>query len=82
MCSTAPSGAAAVRADRVFSTRRWTGRQMNERSRLATSAPGSSPASHSTWKPLQMPITGAPTAASSVTGPITGEKRAIAPVRR
>ena len=45
-------------------------------------APGSRPASVSTWKPLQTPTTGPPAAANSRTASITGEKRAIAPVRR
>ena len=40
------------------------------------------PASSRTWKPLQMPSTGPPAAANSATAFITGEKRAIAPVRR
>ena len=44
--------------------------------------PGSRPASVSTWKPLQMPITGPPSAANSATAPMTGEKRAMAPGRR
>ena len=46
------------------------------------SAPGSSPASHRTWKPLQMPHTKPPRSANSPTCSITGAKRAIAPVRR
>ena len=45
-------------------------------------APGSSPASVRTWKPLQMPMTGPPDAANSATACITGEKRAMAPGRR
>ena len=49
---------------------------------LGSSAPGSSPASHSTWNPLQMPSTGPPASANSCTDSITGEKRAIAPQRR
>ena len=49
---------------------------------LRISAPGSMPASVSTWKPLQMPITGTPRAAASLTARITGERAAIAPERR
>ena len=45
-------------------------------------APGSRPASHSTWKPLQMPMTRPPCAAWSTTASIIGEKRAMAPQRR
>ena len=56
--------------------------QRNVRPAFFCSAPGSSPASVSTWKPLQMPTTGPPAAANSATASITGENRAIAPVRR
>jgi hypothetical protein len=49
---------------------------------LRSIAPGSSPASCRTWKPLQMPITGWPLRANSTTLLMTGLKRAIAPVRR
>ena len=50
--------------------------------RFRSIAPGSSPASSSTWKPLQMPSTGPPPAAKRSTARMMGEKRAIAPVRR
>ncbi len=46
------------------------------------SAPGSSPASVRTWKPLQIPTTGPPAYACAATASITGENRAMAPVRR
>ena len=46
---------------------------------LGSSAPDSSPASHSTWKPLQMPSTSPPWRANRSTSPITGANRAIAP---
>ena len=62
------------------STSTW--RQTNRSDVFGSSAPGSSPASHSTWKPLQMPSTSPPLAAKRSTSPITGEKRAIAPTRR
>jgi len=35
-----------------------------------------------TWKPLQMPRTGRPAFACSMTLSITGEKREMAPARR
>ncbi len=44
----------------LFSTLSGTGRQTKLSPALRISAPGSSPASVSTWKPLQMPITGTP----------------------
>jgi len=47
---------------------------------LRISAPGSNPASVRIWKPLQMPSTGPPPA-NFFTACITGENRAIAPVR-
>ena len=49
---------------------------------LGSSAPGSRPASQSTWKPLQIPSTRPPSRANSTTDSMTGEKRAIAPTRR
>ena len=49
---------------------------------LRINAPGSRPASVSTWKPLQMPSTGTPLPAASITARITGERAAIAPERR
>ena len=57
-------------------------RQMNFRDRFWSSAPGSSPASVSTWKPLQMPITFPPRRAWAITSSMIGEKRAMAPHRR
>ena len=66
----------------MVSTRRSTVWQRNFSPAFFWSAPGSSPASQSTWKPLQIPTTGPPAAASSATDSITGENRAIAPVRR
>ena len=59
-----------------------TCRQTKRRPSFGSSAPGSSPASHSTWKPLQIPSTGPPSAAKAATASIAGEKRAIAPARR
>ena len=68
--------------DRVVSTRTRVAVQRNLSPRFFCSAPGSSPASVSTWKPLQIPITGPPAAACSRTPSMTGEKRAMAPGRR
>ena len=39
-------------------------------------------ASHSTWKPLQMPATATPRSAAARTSAITGESAAMAPQRR
>ena len=64
------------------STRSPTSRHTNRRPWLRTSAPGSRPASQRIWKPLQMPSTGIPARPASTTGPITGERAAIAPARR
>jgi len=64
------------------STVSGTSRQMKERDAFGRSAPGSRPASVSTWNPLQIPSTRPPPAAKAVTACITGEKRAIAPQRR
>ncbi len=44
--------------------------------------PGSRPASHRTWNPLQTPSTSPPSRAKRSTSSMTGEKRAIAPTRR
>ena len=83
MDSTSPGSHAAVQGrlgalDRAAAT--W--RQTNRSASFGSSAPGSRPASHRTWKPLQMPSTGPPSRANSATASITGEKRAIAPARR
>ena len=51
---------ATVNGVSVCSTRTQTCSQWNFRSRLRSIAPGSSPASSSIWKPLQMPSTGPP----------------------
>ena len=67
---------------RVVSTRRATGWQRKVRPRFFCRAPGSRPASVSTWKPLQMPSTGPPSRANAATAAVTGENRAIAPGRR
>src|SRR5439155_1145943 len=66
----------------VCSTRRLTASQMNDSPSLRTRAPGSNPASHTTWKPLQIPRTNPPSFAKRTTEPITGENRAMAPHRR
>ena len=72
----------SVHGCRAVSTRsRWS-RLRKCRCALRTSAPGSRCASHSTWKPLQMPSTGRPPRAASTIDAITGANRAIAPQRR
>ena len=79
---TSPGAHARVNAVRSCSTTTSTWRHTNRREVLCSSAPGSMCASHSTWKPLQMPSTGPPSCANRETSPITGAKRAIAPARR
>ena len=66
----------------MFSTRSHWSRQMNRRLALRISTPGSSPASQRIWKPLQMPSTGMPPRAASITDRMTGACAAIAPARR
>jgi len=73
---------AAVNGVSVCSTRTGTSCDTNLMRSLRTMAPGSSPASSRTWKPLQMPSTGPPRSANALTAAMIGEKRAIAPVRR
>jgi hypothetical protein len=72
----------AVKRLWLFSTRSETGRQTKLRRALRISAPGSSPASVRTWKPLQIPISGTPRLAASFTARMIGERAAIAPERR
>jgi hypothetical protein len=67
---------------RRSSTRTLIQRHTNDRFRLRISAPGSSPASHRIWKPLQMPSNGPPASANPATAFIAGANRATAPVRR
>ena len=80
--SVSPSSHARVNGVPGFSTITSTWRQTNRSESFGRSAPGRRPASHSTWKPLQMPSTGPPSRANSITDSISGEKRAIAPTRR
>ena len=80
--STSPSSQTRLNGVDAFTTSRSTWRQTNRRPSLGSSAPGRRPASHSTWKPLQIPSTGPPSSAKALTASITGEKRAIAPQRR
>ena len=82
MRSTWPGRAREVKGGAACSTRTCCQAHTKSRSRLRSSAPGSRPASHSTWKPLQVPSTGPPASAKRRTAAITGEKRAIAPQRR
>ena len=61
--------------------RRWS-RQTNFWWSLRIRAPGSRWDSQRIWKPLQMPSTGSPRPAASMTSVITGENREMAPQRR
>ncbi len=80
--SRSPGAQRTVATVSVFTTSSSTWRQRKRRPSFGSSAPGSRPASHRTWKPLQIPSTGPPSAANSRTAPITGAKPAIAPARR
>ena len=71
-----------IAADVLVSTRRCTGVHTNCSERLRISAPGSSPASHRIWKPLQIPTTGPPRSPNSRTASMIGAHPAIAPARR
>ena len=77
-----PTAHAPVQAVDALTTSTDTWRQVNFKDVFGSSAPGSRPASHSTWNPLQMPSTSPPRAAKRSISPITGAKRAIAPTRR
>ena len=77
-----PGSQPRVHGIEVLTTSMSTWRQTKRSDVLGSSAPGSSPASHRTWKPLQIPSTSPPPAAKRSTSPMTGEKRAIAPTRR
>ena len=76
-----PATAPGSQADSCC-TRSPTSSQRNWRWVFGRRMPGRSPASVSTWKPLQMPSTGPPAAASSRTAAIAGESAASAPGRR
>ncbi len=80
--SRSPSVHAFVNGVSACSTTSSTCRQTKRSDLFGSSAPGSKPASHSTWKPLQMPSTGPPSRAKSITDSMIGAKRAIAPTRR
>ena len=59
------SGRCRLNGVSVCSTRTWTCSQRYFSPRLRSIAPGSSPASSRTWKPLQMPSTGPPRSANA-----------------
>ena len=80
--SRSPFSHARVHGIDALTTSSSTWRQTNRSDVFGSSAPGSSPASHSTWKPLQMPSTSPPLRAKRSTSPMIGAKRAIAPTRR
>jgi GMP synthase-like glutamine amidotransferase len=73
---------AEVHGVRVFSMRNFWSLQTNLRWSLRISAPGSRWDSQRIWKPLQIPRTGRPLPAASITSVITGENREMAPHRR
>ena len=80
--SRCPASSPRVHGMPAFTTSTSTWRQTNRSDVFGSSAPGSRPASHSTWNPLQIPSTSPPSRAKRSTAPMTGEKRAIAPTRR
>ena len=80
--SRSPTEHAFVHDVDALTTSSATCRQVNFSDVFGSSAPASSPASHSTWKPLQMPSTSPPRRAKRSTSPMTGANRAIAPTRR
>ncbi len=82
MLRRSPGAHARVNAVSALTTSRSSWRNVKRRLAFGSSAPGSSPASQSTWKPLQIPSTRPPASANSITDSIAGEKRAIAPARR
>ena len=77
-----PSVNPLVHAVEVLSTRRRWSRQMKSPWSLRTRPPGSRWDSTRIWKPLQMPSTGIPALAASMTSLMIGERAAIAPQRR
>ena len=77
-----PGSQREVKTVSFRSTRSATSRHMNESDAFGRSTPGSRPASHRIWKPLQIPSTRPPAAAKRVTASMTGANRAIAPQRR
>jgi hypothetical protein len=66
----------------AFSTCSLTSRQTNLSEALRMRTPGRSPASVSTWKPLQTPSTMTPRATRSAMVFMIGERAAMAPERR
>ena len=82
MTSVSPGRQSRVNGVAVDSTVTSTSAQMNSTCRLARSTPGSSPASHRIWNPLQIPSTGPPSAANDRIASMTGATRASAPQRR
>jgi biotin carboxyl carrier protein len=65
--SVSPTAVAFVHDVDALTTSRSTWRQVKRSDVLGSSAPGSNPASHSTWKPLQMPRTRPPLRANRST---------------
>ena len=71
---TSPGSRPASQGEPARCTTRSTSRQTKRPWWLGRRTPGSSPASHSTWKPLQMPSTGPPAAAKASTSRIIGRE--------
>src|SRR5437667_134260 len=78
MRSTCPSVAWAVRGESTDSTRTSTVVQRNFRPWFFCNAPGSNPASVSTWKPLQIPTIGPPSRPKASTAGLDGEADGLA----
>ena len=80
--SRSPTVQVFVHAVEAFTTSKDTCRQVKRNEVFGSNAPDRSPASHSTWNPLQMPSTSPPRRAKRSTSPMIGDTRAIAPARR
>ena len=77
-----PLANAQVHVVSMVSTRSRSLRQMNCWLALRIMAPSRRCASQRIWKPLQMPSTGMPLLAASMTVSMTGLNREMAPQRR
>ena len=82
MRTTRPSRYSRVNAVPVRSTRIRQSWDWKRSDRLRSRTPGRSPASQSTWKPLQMPKTSPPSRAKAMIASMIGLNRAMAPGRR
>ena len=80
--SRSPTVHAPVHDVDALTTSNATWRQVNFNEVFGSRAPASSPASQSTWNPLQIPSTSPPRRAKRSTSTMIGDTRAIAPARR